>query len=179
MVSSGNGSGVCQFLPPAQWCPLRMGRVFVSSFLNSIVSSKNGSGVCQFLPQINGVLREWDRCLSVLPPDQWCPQRMGRVFVSSSSRSLVSSENGPGVCQFFIQINGVLREWVGCLSVPPQPNGVLREWDGCLSVPPPDQWCPLRMGRVFASSSPRSMVSSDNGSGGCQFLPPPQLNGVL
>ena len=160
MVSSGNGSGVCQFLPPAQWCPLRMGRVFVSSFLNSMVSSKNGSGVCQFLPQINGVLREWDGCLSVPPPDQWCPQRMGRVFVSSSSRSLVSSENGPGVCQFFIQINGVLREWVGCLS-----------------VPPPAQWCPQRMGRVFVSSSSRSMVSSENGSGVCQFLP--QINGVL
>ena len=147
MVSSGNGSGVCQFLPPAQWCPLRMGRVFVSSFLNSIVSSKNGSGVCQFLPQINGVLwengvlREWDGCLSVPPPDHWCPLRMVRVFVSSSSRSMVSSENGSGVCQFL-----------------PSPM-VSSEWDGCLSVPS------------------RSMVSSENGSGVCQFLP--QINGVL
>ena len=128
---------------PAQWCPLRMVRVFVSSSSRSMVSSENGSGVCQFLPQPNGVLREWVGCLSVPPPDQWCPLRMGRVFASSSPRSMVSSDNGSGGCQFL----------------------------------PPAQWCPLRMGRVFASSSPRSMVSSDNGSGVCQFLPQP--NGVL
>ena len=33
----------------------------------------------------------------------------------------------------------------------------------------------LSMGRVFVSSSPNPMVSTENGSGVCQFLPQPNV----